>query len=196
MRYDKQHKERTRQRLLAEAAAAIKREGPEQLGVASLMARLGLTHGGFYAYFKSKDDLIDQALEASFDTAGEKFLDSIKDRGPKEGLAAYVDYYLSMAHVERPDAGCPIPALSTDIGRMEGAVRDRFWSGANRLAERMAALLEATGVPAGEALDRARSAMAEMAGAVMLARAATGTSEAQQTIEASRQSVKRRLGIA
>jgi TetR/AcrR family transcriptional repressor of nem operon len=195
MRYDKEHKERTRQRLLAEAAAAIKTEGPEQLGVASLMSRLGLTHGGFYAHFKSKDDLIEQALAASFEKAGEKFLKSTQGLGPREGLGAYVDYYLSMAHVEQPDVGCPIPALSTDMGRTAGPARARFLSGVHRLADRIADLLEQTGVPADQALLSARSAMAEMAGAVMIARAATDADDARRTIDASRHSVKQRLGL-
>jgi TetR/AcrR family transcriptional regulator, transcriptional repressor for nem operon len=195
MRYDKQHKERTRQRLLAEAAAAIKTVGPEQLGVAALMAKLGLTHGGFYAHFKSKDELIDQALQASFEQASEKFLESIEGRSPKEGLATYVDYYLSMAHVGRPEAGCPIPTLSVDMARTKGPARDRLWLGANRLAERMAGLLQKSGVPASEAIGKARSAMAEMAGAVMLARAAIDTEHARQVIDASRDSVKQRLGV-
>ena len=195
MRYDKEHKERTRQRLLAEAAAAIRTEGPEQLGVASLMSRLGLTHGGFYAHFKSKDDLVDKALEASFGQAVERFAIYIEGRSPTEGLAAYVGYYLSMQHVERRDAGCPIPALSSDMSRTDGPGRARFASGMIGLAERMAALLEEMGTPADEAILMARSAMAEMVGAVALARAATDPAEASQIIEASRLSVLKRLGI-
>jgi TetR/AcrR family transcriptional regulator, transcriptional repressor for nem operon len=196
MRYDKQHKERTRQRLLAEAAAAIKTVGPEQLGVASLMARLGLTHGGFYAHFKSKDDLIDQALEASFEQASETFFKSIEGRSPQEGLGAYIDYYLSMAHVGRPEVGCPLPTLSVDMARTKGPARDRLWDGANRLAERLAGLLEKSGVASDEADRTARSAMAEMAGAVMIARTATDAEHARQVIDASRRSVKQRLGLA
>jgi TetR/AcrR family transcriptional repressor of nem operon len=62
MRYDDNHKERTRSRVLAEAAAAIRSKGAERVGVAEVMAGAGLTHGGFYAHFKPKDDLLTEAI--------------------------------------------------------------------------------------------------------------------------------------
>jgi TetR/AcrR family transcriptional repressor of nem operon len=65
MRYDDNHKERTRARVLAEAAAAIRSKGAERVGVAEVMAGAGLTHGGFYAHFKSKDDLVTEAVTYS-----------------------------------------------------------------------------------------------------------------------------------
>ncbi len=58
MRYDSEHKKRTRQRVLSEAAAAIRAVGPDGIGVAGVMAKAGLTHGAFYAHFESKDDLV------------------------------------------------------------------------------------------------------------------------------------------
>src|SRR5882762_3946548 len=69
MRYDDNHKERTRARLLAEAAAAIRSKGAERVGVAEVMAGAGLTHGGFYAHFTSKDDLVTEAVTYMFDAA-------------------------------------------------------------------------------------------------------------------------------
>ena len=69
MRYDANHKERTRALLLAEAAAAIRSKGPDRVAVSRIMAAAGLTHGGFYAHFPSKDDLIAQAVTCMFDAA-------------------------------------------------------------------------------------------------------------------------------
>ena len=73
MRYDSEHKERTRARVVKEAAKAIRAEGPHRAGVAGIMAKAGLTHGGFYAHFVSKDDLVVAAMSQMFDEASVKF---------------------------------------------------------------------------------------------------------------------------
>ena len=73
MRYDSEHKERTRARVVKEAAKAIRAEGPHRVGVAGVMAKAGLTHGGFYAHFASKDDLVGAAMSQMFDEASVKF---------------------------------------------------------------------------------------------------------------------------
>jgi len=67
MRYGSEHKAQTRSRVVQEAAAAIRSDGVERIGVAQIMARAGLTHGGFYAHFESKDDLVAQAVEYMFE---------------------------------------------------------------------------------------------------------------------------------
>ncbi|TMJ43978.1 MAG: TetR/AcrR family transcriptional regulator, partial [Alphaproteobacteria bacterium] len=69
MRYNSEHKERTRTRVLREATKAIRAEGPRRVGVAGMMAKAGLTHGGFYAHFASKDDLVVAAMSQMFDEA-------------------------------------------------------------------------------------------------------------------------------
>src|SRR5207302_1800913 len=86
MRYDDNHKERTRARVLAEAAAAIRGKGVERVGVAEVMAGAGLTHGGFYAHFKSKDDLLTEAISYMFDDAYAAFL------RPTEGRSTAVAF--------------------------------------------------------------------------------------------------------
>ncbi len=93
MRYDSEHKERTRKRVLREAANAIRAEGPDRIGVAALMAKAGLTHGGFYAHFASKDDLIAQAITQMFDDRYEHWAARTKDLEPAEALDAFIDGY-------------------------------------------------------------------------------------------------------
>src|ERR1700756_4643866 len=98
MRYDSEHKAQTRARVLEEAAATIRAVGPDGIGVAGLMAKVGLTHGGFYAHFKSKDDLVAQAITRMFDDSRALFDTRTAGRMPRDGLAAYFDAYLSEQH--------------------------------------------------------------------------------------------------
>src|SRR6516165_1718358 len=95
MRYDHNHKERTRARLLAEAAAAIRGKGIERVGVAEVMAGAGLTHGGFYSHFRSKNDLVAHAVTYMFDASYAWFLRHTEGREPADAIANYVDAYLA-----------------------------------------------------------------------------------------------------
>jgi len=101
MRYDANHKERTRARVLAEAASAIKSKGVERVGVVEVMAGAGLTHGGFYAHFKSKDDLVAQAVTHMFDASYAWFLRHTEGRAPADALSNYVDAYLATSRREQ-----------------------------------------------------------------------------------------------
>src|SRR2546422_3557041 len=126
MRYDHNHKERTRARVLGEAAGAIRSKGAERVGVAEVMAGVGLTHGGFYAHFTSKDDLVTEAVTYMFDAAYARFLQHTEGREPPEALANYIDAYLATAH--RPDRthGCSIAAPSGDLPKLPRLARARL----------------------------------------------------------------------
>ena len=87
MRYDADHKEKTRERVLREAAKAIRAEGPHQIAVAGVMAKAGLTHGGFYAHFASKDDLVAATIDQMFAEGAARLTREAKDRPPAEALA-------------------------------------------------------------------------------------------------------------
>src|SRR5215470_8150773 len=129
MRYDDNHKERTRARVLTEAAAAIRSKGVERVGVAEVMAGAGLTHGGFYAHFESKDDLVTQAITHMFDAAYASFLNHTEGRDPAEALSKDVDAYLATSHRLDRAHGCPIAALSGDLPNMPELARARFADG-------------------------------------------------------------------
>src|SRR3989475_10605015 len=109
MRYDDNHKERTRARLLAEAAAAIRSKGAERVGVAEVMAGAGLTPGGFYAHFTSKDDLVTAAVTYMFDAADARVLQHTEGRGRPGGPAHHTQARLSRAPPPRPCPGGPRP---------------------------------------------------------------------------------------
>ena len=194
MRYDAEHKERTRARVLKEAAKAIRAEGPHRIGVAGVMAKAGLTHGGFYAHFASKDDLVIAAMSRMFDEASAKFDSLTAGKPHAEALQAYMDFYLSKQHRNARDTGCPLPSLSADLPRLGDAARRQFAAGVAGLTARIGGLLSALGRPDAEIL--ASSALAEMVGALSLARGVADPKQSDAILKASRNGLKLRLGLA
>src|SRR3954451_16289556 len=193
MRYDKDHKARTRERILEEAAKAIRAQGPAGVSVGGLMKKAGLTHGDFYAHFGSKDELVAEAIGHMFGGPYANFAKLTEATPPAEALAAYVDFYLSARHRDARDRGCPLPALSGDLARMPASARARFGEGVERLRMSIAALLEAMGRDDADTL--AASAIAEMVGAVALARATDDAARSGEILAATRGAVRGRLGI-
>jgi TetR/AcrR family transcriptional repressor of nem operon len=163
------------------------------VGVAGVMKKAGLTHGGFYAHFASKEELVAEAIAAMFAGPYSHFEQRTEGLEPSEGLAAYVDFYLSPRHRDARDRGCPLPALSGDLARMGPAARERFAAGAEGLRRAVAGLLTAMGKADPEPL--AASAIAEMVGAMSLARAVGDSARSDEILRASRDALKRRLGV-
>ena len=193
MRYDAEHKEVTRRKVLSEAAAAIRRHGPAGVGVADLMAQAGLTHGGFYAHFKSKDELVAEAISAMFDERYRGFRWYVEGKQPARGLAMFVDRYLSTTHRDGIQSGCPLPSLSSDVARLPLAARRRFAAGAERLTQGIANVLSELGNTDPRGL--AASMLAEMVGALALSRAVADPDLSRQILTSSRGAIKRRVGL-
>jgi TetR/AcrR family transcriptional regulator, transcriptional repressor for nem operon len=194
MRYDSEHKERTRALVLKEAAKAIRAEGPHRVGVAGMMAKAGLTHGGFYAHFASKDNLVVAAMSQMFDEASAQFDRLTAGKPPTAALQGYVDFYLSRQHRDARDTGCPLPSLSADLPRLGIAARQQFAAGVAGLTARIAGLLSAFGRPDAEML--ANSALSEMVGALSLARGVADPKQSDAVLKSSRIGLKLRLGVA
>jgi TetR/AcrR family transcriptional regulator, transcriptional repressor for nem operon len=162
-RYSADHKQKTREAIVEAAAERIRAGGFEALGVASIMAEAGLTHGGFYAHFPSRDGLLAAAVSRLFDKACE----TVGRFDAKHGDAAldrYIDFYLSPRHRDDTAAGCPIPALTGEARRAAPEVREAFDDGLDRLAERLGGLMPKGGKKAALAL------LAEMAGVLSVSR--------------------------
>ena len=191
MRYDSEHKDRTHKKVLVEAAAAIREVGPDRIGVADLMAKAGLTHGGFYAHFKSKDHLVAEAVSEMFEEMYERYSSWTRASDPREGLTTFIDRYLSTRHRDEPGRGCPMAALAGDFSRLPVAARKRFAAGATRLIGSIAGLLGQLGLPDPDRL--AGSMMSEMVGAVALARAVPDPAQSERILAASREAIKARI---
>lgn len=193
MRYDSEHKARTREKVLAEAAQAIRAGGFAGVGVAGIMSRAGLTHGGFYAHFRSKDDLIAEAIQYMFEERYAYFFKQADKPDPRQALGDFIDSYLSMRHRDAPERGCPVPSLGGEMPRMPAAARVRFAAGVARLIETLAELIGRIGVANAE--GQASSVLAELAGAVGLARIIEDRDGAERLLAASRSALRERFGL-
>jgi TetR/AcrR family transcriptional repressor of nem operon len=191
MRYEPDRKQRTHEKILKAAAKAIRAQGPHRVGVAQVMGKVGLTHGGFYAHFRSKDALIAAAIGQMFEEALDTWDQYTLGKSPAESLSTYVDFYLSPAHRDSVSAGCPIPTLAPELRRLTKSCRDAFASGVAALTERIRSELERLGVE--HADEEASSMLAEMVGALALARAEPNAARSDAILDASKRRIKARI---
>jgi len=122
MRYEPEHKTRTRDRIVRNAARKFRAEGLTRAGVAGLMKASGLTVGGFYKHFRSKDELLADAIAHAFSDT-EKVYSSLQNMPREERWKEIVRLYLSPEHCDHPETGCPVAALAPEIARAKFSVR-------------------------------------------------------------------------
>ena len=126
MRYEPDHKVRTHRKIVRNASRQLRAKGLNGPAVATLMRASGLTHGGFYKHFGSRDDLVVEALEESLREIRDRLVAAAKRAAPGEGWKAMVRCYLSLELCDRPSEGCPIAALAPDMSRTRPAVKQRI----------------------------------------------------------------------
>lgn len=126
MRYDPDHKARIHRRIVRNASHQLRAKGLNGPAVATLMKAAGLTHGGFYRHFGSRDDLVVEAIEESLQELSDRLVTAATQADPGEGWKAMVRSYLSLELCDRPDEGCPIAALAPDMARTRPALKQRI----------------------------------------------------------------------
>ena len=126
MRYDANHKARTHQRIVRNASRQLRAKGLNGPAVSTLMKASGLTHGGFYRHFGSRDDLVVEAIEESLQDLRDTLIAAAKEAKPGEGWKAMVKTYLSLERCDGADEGCPIAALAPDMARTRPALKQRI----------------------------------------------------------------------
>jgi len=192
MRYAEDHAGKTREKILRHAAADIRKHGPDGVSVARVMSAAGLTHGGFYAHFDSKDELVARAMEGMFDQARRRFEKATDGLEGPAALAAFVDSYLTVSHRDHPERGCALAALAGDVPRLKGLVRRTYDIGFAGMVARVESHLPE------EHEDRralALSVISEMIGAVALSRALGDNETSEDLLAAARNAVKARAGL-
>lgn len=164
MRASQEEKDRSHARILASASRLFRERGLEGASVGDVMRDAGLTHGGFYKHFDSKQALAEGALEAAF----ADFARALEEGDPAEAYAAYRARYLSPEHRDNPCLGCPAATLGQDVGRGSERLRAAFGQGVRRIVGAMARAMR------GSAEARRAAALREfsmLVGALVIARA-------------------------
>lgn len=182
MRVSQKEMEKSHQRIVDGAARLFRERGIEGASVAEVMSDAGLTQGGFYRHFETKDALVEAALQAAFDQFTVPLEVRLKEQEPQTAVANYRAKYLSPGHVDNPGIGCPIAALANDIARGVSALKSQFSAGVNRVITALE-----KGMP-GSPKEKSASAARELAmlvGAVVIARA-SDPETAQKVLSACR----------
>lgn len=184
-RVSREQADKNRVAIEAASSRLFRERGLDGVTVADLMAAAGLTHGGFYGHFESKDALAALACEQAFDEAAGRWA-ALGDKHGAGARTAIHDGYLNAAHRDNPGKGCPAVALAADVARHDenSPVHDAYVAGVKQLLAALAAVQDETGAAA------RRTAMAQLAtmvGALTLARATRGDAISGQILSAARE---------
>ncbi len=193
MRYESEHKPKIRERIVKEAAKAIRAKGPLQVSVAGVMSKAGLTHGGFYAHFASKDALIEAAITQMFNQVMARWDKDNQGLTAQQQLAGYIDFYLSPWHRDNRAQGCPVSALASETPRMPAACQAEFARGIERIRGMILRQLTEMGVE--DPHTTAISVSAELMGSLSLARCEPDREASDALLESARKTVKARLNL-
>ncbi len=126
MRYAANRKEKTRGRILGAAGRVFRRQGYRASGVDAVMAEAGLTAGGFYAHFDSKQALLAEALEHAAAEVGDRHAVAIENLSGREWVEAFLGRYLNLEHCRKIEEGCPLAALVSEVARADEPVKRSF----------------------------------------------------------------------
>lgn len=186
------HKARTREKIVQAAAAAFRAGGVAAVRLEDVMARAGLTHGGFYAHFASKEDLLREALEHASRQTVDMLSKPMADIPAENRVHAVIDAYLSPAHVAHPEWGCPLATLGPEVARTGGPTRGALGEGVRgRLAWMRQLLPEDQRDAASD--DQIIGTLACMVGGVILARL-VDAKDSGAVLDACREFVRRNPG--
>lgn len=172
MRRSAEEKAETRRQIVRAAGRMIRGRGLSETGVAEVMAETGLTHGGFYRHFASKEELAAAAVESGFAHMRARLEQITGKAPPGKKMAALVDTYLTEAHRDQPQHGCVMASIGMEAQRAGGAVQTAYEEGIAKLLALFAAQIEAPTRRQQE--DRAQAVLSVMVGGLLLARALRG----------------------
>ena len=185
MRYSREHKQETHARIVRKASIRLREKGAHGVGVADLMKEAGLTHGGFYAHFDSRDALVVEAFGYAMDRSLEHWRKLTSETAPDKRLAMIVDTYLSPTHRDDPGHGCAITSLGAEIARETPKTRRAFAAKMEQLVDLIADQIQ--DVPRKIARKQATSLLATMMGTLVLARIAGSGELSDEVLQAGKE---------
>jgi TetR/AcrR family transcriptional repressor of nem operon len=187
MRYSREHKLETHARIVKKASVRLREKGAHGIGVADLMKDAGLTHGGFYAHFDSREALVIEAFADAMDRSTERWRKLAEQTPLDKRLAMIVNSYLTPVHRDDPGHGCAIPTLGAEIARESPKTRKAFAAKLEQMIEMLATQIPDVSRKA--ARKQAMAAIATMMGTLVLARVAGNGEFSDEILGAGRDAV-------
>jgi TetR/AcrR family transcriptional repressor of nem operon len=187
MRYSKEHKQETHARIVKKASVRLREKGAHGIGVADLMKEAGLTHGGFYAHFDSREALVIEAFAYAMDRSTERWRKVAEETPPEKRLATIVESYLTPVHRDDPGHGCAVPTLGAEIARESPKTRKAFAAKLEQMVDMMADQI--LDMPRKSARKQAVAALATMMGTLVLSRIAGNGEFSDEILAAGREAV-------
>ena len=189
MRYPASHKITTRRRILEAASQAFRERGVAETGVDEVMRRAGLTHGGFYAHFRDKTELIAEACGSAFDEAVPNLERIAAQSTAAARVRLLIDSYLSKRHRDNRGSGCLVVAVGADMARLRGAARAGYARGFRQHLDRLGAALRLSSDPR-ENREQVVHLMSSLVGALLFARAIEDPVESDATLHTMRRRLR------
>jgi TetR/AcrR family transcriptional repressor of nem operon len=187
MRYSREHKFETHARIVKRASVKLREKGAHGIGVADLMKDAGLTHGGFYAHFDSREALVIEAFTHAMDRSTERWRKLSDETPPDKRLSRIVNSYLTSDHRDDPGHGCAVPTLAAEIARESLKTRRVFAGRMEQMIDLLAAQFH--GLPRKAARKQAMAALATMMGSLVMARIAGSGEFSDEILKAGRDGV-------
>ena len=178
VRQSREQKAKTHERIVEVASKRIREQGLDGPAVAEIMHAAGLTHGGFYKHFESRDDVIAEATDRAL-AHSDRHVHELTDDA-QDPLAAFVDWYLSAEHRDDPASGCAVPALGDDVRRADERLRSAYSRQVERYLEHVERFLGG----GDDARQRATLAVSALVGAIVLARALDDQARSDEILNA------------
>lgn len=190
MRYSREHKLETHARIIKRASVRLREKGAHGVGVADLMKEAGLTHGGFYAHFDSREALVIEAFAYAMDRSTARWRELVQQMPPEKRLPAIVNSYLTNVHRDDPGHGCAVPTLGAEIARESPKTRKAFLAKLEQMMDMLAEQIP--DVPRKLARKQAIATVASMMGTLVLARIAGSGELSDEILAAGREAVLER----
>ena len=184
MRYQPEHKVEVHRKILKDASRRVRAEGITGAAVSSVMRDAGLTHGGFYKHFGSKDDLLTQSLSQAFQEIADRLTQLAEKSQPGTAWKAIVKAYLSPEHCDHAEFGCPLAALAPELARADHAMRAPIRGALIKYKNRLLPFM-----PGRRVADKERAFFAifsTMIGAVAIARILSDQAERARVLASAR----------
>jgi TetR/AcrR family transcriptional repressor of nem operon len=190
MRYSREHKLETHARIVKKGSVLLREKGAHGVGVADLMKDAGLTHGGFYAHFDSREALVIEAFAYAMDRSTERWRKLAEQTPPEKRLAGIVNTYLTPVHRDDPGHGCAVPTLGAEIARESPRTRKAFAAKLEQMIDMLAGQIPQ--VPRKAARKQAMATLSTMVGALVLARIAGNGEFSEEFLAAGREAARDR----